>query len=256
MKKLSLGIIILAAFGLLSNSGGFSNPATGAPGDTATCGNNGCHSAGNFDPSVNITLTDTGGNDIERYLPGGQYLVNVNIVFPGQLPPSGYGFQMVCLDDQEAAVNAFSDLPMGVREFSANNRQYVVQSQRLPTGSIQVPWTAPDAGAVTFYAGAIAANANGNPNGDGATTGSATFAQGSASSEDLNGIEFSVYPNPVSQMLTIDGPDGTYQLFNASGEKLKSVKGNKIDMSDVNVGLYFIRIAEDSQALFQKIIKI
>lgn len=257
MKKLYLSATIMSTVLLMSWSGGFTNPASGAPGDTRSCGNVGCHDDGAFDPSVDITLTDFDGNEITRYLPDVEYLVNVTINSSSTVPPSGYGFQMVCLDDLENPVNNFADLPDGVREFSSGSRQYVVQSMRLPVNVISIPWTAPETSSVTFYSGANAVNGNDNPNGDGATSTSATFEQGSTSTEDIADLSLSVYPNPVSDILNIEGTtESNYQLLDASGQLVIEQSSDKMDVSELNSGVYFLMArGEDNSPIVKRIIK-
>lgn len=250
MKKFYFSVIILSALFFMSWSAGFTNPASGAPGDNRSCGSVGCHDDGVFDPSAEITLTDLDGNELTSFFPDTEYLVNVTISTGSAVPPTGYGFQMVCLDDQENPVNNFSDLPDGVTQFSSGSRQYVVQSRRLPVNVISIPWTAPDVGEVTFYSGANAVNGNGNPNGDGATSTTATFSQGSTSTDDLSELNVTLYPNPVSDRLNIESSiNGTYQLVNERGQLLieQETTNSSLDVSALNSGIYFL-IARDGNS--------
>jgi len=241
MKKLYFAFIIILSITLLSWSGGYTIPASGAPGDARACGNAGCHSAGAFDPSMELSLTDLDGNIIERYLPGAEYLVNVTINTSSTVPPSGYGFQMVCLDDQQNPVNNFTDLPDGVREFGNADRQYVVQSMRLPTNTVAIPWTAPDAGSVTFYSGGNAVNGNGGASGDGATSTSATFEQGSTSTVDINNSTLRTYPNPVTKVLNIEGATSdVFRLLDLRGHLLIEQSANQMDVSALDAGVYLL----------------
>lgn len=241
MKKLYFAFIIILSITLLSWSGGYTIPASGAPGDTRACGNSGCHASGAFDPTMELSLTDLDGNSIERYLPGAEYLVNVTINSSSTVPPSGYGFQMVCLDDQQNPINNFTDLPEGVREFANTGRQYVVQSMRLPTNTVAIPWTAPDAGSVTFYSGGNAVNGNGGPGGDGATSTSATFEQGSTSTKDIQNSILKTYPNPVTNVLNIEGETSdVYQLLDTRGQLLIEQKAHQMDVSALDAGVYLL----------------
>ena len=260
MKKFYFSILILSTVFFMSWSDGFTNPASGAPGDNRACSDSGCHSDGAFDPSADITLTDFSGNEITRYLPNTEYLVNVTINSSATVPPTGYGFQMVCLDDQESPINNFGDLPDGVREFSSGNRQYVVQSRRLPVNVISIPWTAPETGSVTFYSGVNAVNGNGTRTGDGATTATATFDQGSTSTEEISTARLWVFPNPVSDILTVLGStEDTYQLLDGNGKLVLEQKSDRIDMSRLNPGLYFLRVRDGAgvnKPIVKRVIKI
>jgi|GEM_PF-2704715 len=256
MKKSYLLFFTLAStICLLSNSGGYSLPATGAPGNTASCSQSGCHSAGNFNPSVSIQLMDTDGNEVPDFIGGEAYTVTVLVESPATIQPSGYGFQLVCLDDSEDPINAFGDLPDGVRTFMNGGRRYLVQSQRLPVGRISIPWTAPaDVGAVTFYAGAAAVNGNGTSAQDGGAEGSATFSRNtSAVTAGTRDDLFQVHPNPTVDYVTVvSDEDLEIEVLNITGQTLTSQTEKVIDLTQYAAGSFIIK-ATDVEGLSQSI---
>ncbi len=79
----------------------------------------------------------------------------------------------------------------------------------------------------------------------------------------LNG--YKIYPNPVTWQLTIEKnlkkseiTNGTYFLYNTTGNLL--IKGNldkitKINMTELPLGIYLVKIADESEVTFFKIVK-
>jgi hypothetical protein len=75
---------------------------------------------------------------------------------------------------------------------------------------------------------------------------------------------FSLYPNPVKDLLTLEldyHQDVTYYIFNSIGMAVNSgliSAGNsnvKIDVSNLDKGLYFLQLGEDKQQITRKIVK-
>lgn len=71
----------------------------------------------------------------------------------------------------------------------------------------------------------------------------------------------SIYPNPAQTELYISGPTNEYaqtqiEVFNLVGEKLISVPyKNKIDISNLPNGIYFLKIKQGTKLITQKFIK-
>jgi len=69
-----------------------------------------------------------------------------------------------------------------------------------------------------------------------------------------------VYPNPAKDFITVDTPDTVSQILiaNSIGQIVKSVnskqKSEKIDVSDLNDGLYFVKVETTSGIEIVKII--
>lgn len=247
MKKTYLLFsIIVISVSLISFSSGISKRSAGAPGDTDSCGQGGCHAAGNYDPSISILLLDSDSTEVTDYIAGNEYTISVNITSPNTVPPLGYGFQLVCLDDMEAAVNNYGELPQAVRSFVDGDREYVVQAARLPVGVIEIPWTAPEVGAVTFYAGGAAVNGNGNPQMDGATEGSSTFSRNTSSSNTLRDDLFTVYPNPTADFIIVESDEEIEtEILSITGQTLDIQTGKKIDLSEYPAGVLVVKATDE-----------
>lgn len=82
-----------------------------------------------------------------------------------------------------------------------------------------------------------------------------------SASDFSNDSKFYVYPNPASNFITIhsnDFEEMEIQMYNSIGQIVKQTTSNKnkrIDVSDLNSGIYFIRILKDSPVTLQLIKK-
>ncbi len=260
-KTLLLLSVLYAAFSMFSFSGGFGSPATGAPGENGTtCGQGGCHSAGQFDVELNLSMIDSNGESVEEFIAGETYTVALKVDHTGL--PSGYGFQMVCLtEDGDQPINNFSDLPDNVKETMRMNRQYVEHSSRLPVDSIPITWTAPAAetGSVTFYASGNAVNGNGTSSGDGANVGSFTFMElMDSSSEEISAPTIDIFPNPTTDYIytETDKQISEMTVLDMQGKIMTRTTKDKVDVSALANGQYILKIQTiDGQQHSKKIQK-
>lgn len=270
MKKLYyISALIIMSILLMSNRGGRGSAAgsngavTGAPGENGgSCGQGGCHTAGNFNPSVDLFLIDQDGSAVEKYVPGESYTVSLKLNHTGL--PEGYGFQMVCLEDAgETTTGSFNNLPQNINIIPILDRDYVEQSNILPVDSIPLPWIAPDAGTgnITFYAIGNVVNGAQGPGGDGVDRGSFTFEEAEGSSiDDLTNNDFQVYPNPVSDILNIKGThskDAQFEILDLNGNRIHLGASNQLNVSHFNAGTYLVKLTDPNKGTStKKLIKI
>lgn len=267
MKKF---LLVLSFFTLVvsltSYKTGFGDGAgqgvTGAPGENGgSCGQSGCHSAGAFDPSLSVTLTDSEGETVTEYLPEQVYTVSLKINHGTAAIPGGYGFQMVCLDaDDDSPINSFSDFPQDVGPVTINGRQYVEQTARLPVDSIFMTWTAPaeSTGPVTFYAIGNAANGNGGSQGDGVANDSFTFNEGEISTtNDIETIELGIYPNPTVDYLNVPNSISvaSMEIMSMDGKLQITSYSNQVDISELPSGTYVVSLSDKNQKLYRQVIQ-
>jgi len=262
MKKyLLFAVIILTGIMMTSFSGGFgaqrNQGSTGAPGETGqTCSRPGCHASGAFSPMLAFAMFDDSGTQVTEYIPSETYTVTLRINATGL--PGGYGFQMVCLEDgTENSVNSFTDFQTGVGDIMIGDRQYVEHNRRLPSDTLTMTWTAPDsnAGDVTFYVSGQANNANGSSTGDGATNDAFTFPEaGASSTSDVTSNNVVLYPNPVSNTLTIPAEFqlASAQIVDLQGKTLLNTTAHVIDMSFVTSGTYIIMLTDISDKVYRQ----
>ncbi len=159
---------ILGAFLWMSSTGGVANvqgaDLTGSPLSGGFC--SGCHSGGNFSPSISVELLDA-GVAVAQYQPGKSYTLRVRVNASGS--PARYGFQAVALSGaNNVKAGSFGTAPTGFRKTVLQDREYVEHSSPRSTNTLEIPWTAPTTGgeSIRFYASGIAANNNGSSSGD------------------------------------------------------------------------------------------
>ena len=76
--------------------------------------------------------------------------------------------------------------------------------------------------------------------------------------DEMEISKFSIYPNPATNFITIDSeiPVGKYQIFNGSGQKLmEGSERNKINISELSAGIYFIKFQIENKNYVSKLIK-
>lgn len=265
---LPIGILVLAG-GILfqSNSSGPANNgnrATGAPGDGGTtCVT--CHSGGSFGTvNIGLTINTDSGNAVTEYMPGATYSLAVDVSATSGTP-SGYGFQMIALQDAgNTPTNSFQNAGSGVQLSTTASRQYAEHTSASGTGSFTVDWVAPASGAgdVTFYIGANAVNGNGINGGDNATLFDLTIAEMGGDTTDTtgngdpNGLfdataapRLSVFPNPAVDVLQVNGlqeDDLTGSVYSLNGQLVKQTEmsNGTIDVADLESGVYVLFIGE------------
>ncbi len=86
-----------------------------------------------------------------------------------------------------------------------------------------------------------------------------------AENETLNVSDFSanktiVYPNPVKDVLKIISTNSilSITILNINGSKVyeEIISDNKVDLSTLNSGIYFVKIKSDHDSVIKKLIKI
>ncbi len=70
--------------------------------------------------------------------------------------------------------------------------------------------------------------------------------------EDLLKSDFTIYPNPASNKIQIDGEFEVAEIYAQTGELVKTSKSNVVDLSDISEGVYFIKL--DNSSVMQKIV--
>ena len=245
---------------------------TGAPGDNGTCGNTGCHAAGQFDPSTTIELLD-GSTPITAYEAGKEYTVRISIT-AGNGSPINYGFQATSLDTNNGIAGSFTP-GTGQQAVSIAGKEYLEHSTPSQGGEWTSTWIAPtDAGAgdVTFYVASSTNNGNGSPTGDGASTSTLTLAEdlsNSTSSIDRDYAKMSIAPNPVADQAKLLITSRTSGLFairiaDISGKTVLTQNINLIagqnetifDVSNLGSGAYVVQLSGEAYITSTQMIKL
>ena len=247
-----LFLIPITAFALMSLSGGRDGAFSGSPGDSnATCSS--CHSGGSFGASVGITT------DIP--ITGYAFNTPYNITVTTSSSASRHGFQLTAERDSDNSK---------VGSFTAGTGNQVVNGGTHMThtnpnqNSWSFTWTSPssDIGPVTLYASSIAANANGGTSGDQVvTTNTGSVSSLGISQSKL--LRFDMYPNPSSDIVNIQLPDGTTKasvgLFDYTGRLIRTKEitpsDAQINVSNLSQGMYLIRVTSDRKVGAKQFIK-
>lgn len=215
---------------------------TGAPGET-TCEQEDCHGGGEFTGvSVLSGIPDT----IE---PSTAYTLSITL----NSDCDNAGFQLTALEGDDTKAGTLS-VGTGTNVASFAGRQYIRQSnpRNLTGGSASwtFTWTSPSEAVdnvVTFYFAMLNGNNNEKEDGDNVVINSHEVVM---REEIINGVEtpalpvIDVYPNPVSNQLTITGmhTGSTVLVYNGAGrlvirEEVAGVTAH-IDLSNLPAGNY------------------
>ena len=279
-KKLYMLTLAIGAFSLfLSFSSGPASSAgmfqvSGAPGSVGnlgTCGNNGCHNGGVFDPSVTLELLD-GATPVTEYEPGKSYMLKI-VNTPGSGTPTRYGFQAVSLDAADTQAGAWGDVGADNQIAEVAGRSYAEHSTTSSTGSWELEWIAPAAGTgeVTIYTASNACNGNNSPGGDGSDATTLTLTEGPPNSTfDLSDeiANFEIMPNPVGEQFTLEVnslTSGTYtvNIVDISGSVLRSERINLANglnrevfqVGNLASGLYILQLSGEGQMAAAQLLK-
>jgi hypothetical protein len=290
-KRFTFFILLLfsALFSLTSyNNGvalGGNEGNTGAPGDVVsgttkiTCQY--CHSGGAFGPlTLRIELYDSlGTTKLTTYVPNRLHTIRATFA-AGSGTPGGYGFQMIDINKTSSKPVA-GFLPQASQ---ATNVQIATTSDQSPSPNrtyaehrgvstspiFNVKWRAParGIGAIVFYAAGNAVNRNGSTGGDGATSTSQEFAEGTTSTKSVGeNIRFEVFnggnTEGVSLLLTSEKARSvSLRISNLSGQIVSTDKWDIVSGDNIRTlnlggvrGAYLIQVIDNQNVITKKIIK-
>lgn len=259
MKKnytyyLTLLAIPIVAITLLSLSGGRDGQYSGSPGDGfANCST--CHGGGNFSANASIA-TNIPASGFEANT---TYDITVSVISES----SKQGFQLTAEDAANVKVGSFT---AGTGSQVVNGGTHVTHTG---AGNSQTSWTfqwtAPasaEGNQVTFYAAVNATDGHNNTTGDQVVTTSTSVNQLSLS--DYNRVSFSTYPNPSTDYIKFSmddslKDDAEVTITNYQGQLVKKLvidaSFDRLDVSELANGMYFIQITSGNKLGMSKFIK-
>lgn len=270
-KPLLLAISAFSIIAIMTLESYKNGPASGGVQATAAPGSSSnkctsCHTGGGGfgTVSVDMVLMTDSSVAVTEYTPGATYSI-IATVSNSSGSPSGYGIQMVSLKTSDnSKAGELANPSANAKLKTLSGRQYFEQSAPSALNVFTVDWTAPAEGTgdVKFYFGANAVNGNNQSSGDKAVLSDFTFAEAipdtvdsSNSIIELRYKEFSLYPNPASEFVYLSGKMyvNNAQLFNMNGSEfeLKNLESNKLDVSNLPKGMYYL-IEGDQVARFIK----
>jgi len=221
MRNKFLSVLFIAVLGWMmissTTSSGGKSGKTGAPGENNCAQCHGGSAVNSGVGSVSINTGMTGG-----YALGQVYNMSVAV---NQSGLSLFGFSIVALDANGASVGNFvagTDNHVENLTISSNNRQYLTHNTNggasANSHTFNFSWTAPssDAGDITFYVSANAAN------GDGGTSGDFIYTTSTTESMNLGGGGSSFVINEINPDPSEVGTDTTefVELYGTPGMSL------------------------------------
>lgn len=257
-----LGVMTIAL--MLDSTNTYSEPSgapercSGSPADGQTCANTDCHNgtATERDGMITSDIPSTG------YIPGTVYTISVSITQSGV---AKWGFAISPQTDAGNVIGTLAITSTTTTQLKSSGN-YVTHKTAGNSGSgsksWSFHWTAPSAGTgdVPFYASVMAANNNGNENGD------ATFTDVYTVSEDItasigssleSNSEFEINPNPIEgNELHISfsanaGETASIRILSMNGALVKEINhavsstGNQsltVQTDDLAKGVYLIQV--------------
>ena len=236
---------------------------TGTPDGDNNC--NQCHNDGNFSASINISVQDGMGNEVDTYLPGETYTVGYLITSTGN--PSGYGFQSTVLLEDLSNAGTFMNPSANAQLESVNdapisNRHVVEHSSASATGVFSVDWVAPaSSGDVTFYASGNVVNGDNNSDGDRGTPSvtKVLAPDPSIGFEDLSNEWVSFSQNGTELIIDADQIDflDRIEIYNIHGQQVRAIQNLNLPYtlnSHGAQGIYLMVIQNNNEILSKKIL--
>ena len=284
LKKFIPFLLLLSCICVgLSNKNGRASQAgagnTGAPGDEAlpngapiTCGTE-CHVG--TPSSSSLTLIDSTGQSVTKYMPGKKY--KARLVISSNIT-QGYGFQMIALKDSDNSdLKLFTD--NGANNYKlatafSNGRRYAEHDNISNSNTFEVEWTAPSSGTgtVTFYAAGNAVDRSSDNTGDEASVATPLkIIELSSETWSPNASEASLraFPNPINKQLQLSAEFATSEIclisiFDTDGkliqkEQVQAQAGKNVfqlDAANWSAGVYLVHIRGAETKLSVKVSKL
>ena len=274
MKKLfAIGIVgivgILMLVGLsseqaISYTSGAPEARTGSPGDGEHCATSGCHANSPGAPTGNELVSLTTNIPTTGYVAGATYDLTATMV---DSAVTKFGFE---ISPQNVNGDLLGTLIAGPETGLVGLGKYVTHTFINTSGqgsrSWDFQWVAPEVGTgdVTFYGAYNFSNANGQTNGDVVVLADTLVSEGLSigDGENSNTI-FSVYPNPVIDLINVQGvsAETNYALVDLNGRTVRkgsisssTVSRIEIDRSAVKSGLHFLRLTDSESEIVIKVL--
>tara|TARA_B110001469_G_C9601939_1_gene299128 strand:+ start:389 stop:1222 length:834 start_codon:yes stop_codon:yes gene_type:complete len=243
MKKLftllgiSLAVFLCTENNAHTNQSGAPVGNTGSPGDgNNTCNNAYCHgsSVAATDQTLTITMQENASREYTIW-------VASKSETPNQYAKAGF---QACVEDGAGnKIGTLATLNSSLTKIIGSGSHITHTTAGTSPSEVvfgthhywSFSWTAPEDfnGEATVYAASMLTNNNGQDSGDTNVTSSYLFNVG-VGLETLHVFDFSVYPNPASEQLSINmkeipGENSTISLCDAKGAFTTLIAGNLIE---------------------------
>jgi len=267
MKKhlhfyLFLFAIPIISLVLVSNSGGANASLTGftgSPGDVNDC--TACHTGADTNTSFNLSTNVTTNIPSGGYALGQTYTITVTQTTSGGA--TEHGFQVTAENNFASKVGTFVITDATNTQLKGITNNFVTHTLAgANQTSWSFDWTAPsfDIGTITFYVASLTGSGGGVSN---TQMELVTKLVGPVLAVDkAHMLQFTMFPNPSDRQVTLQLPSDTNQaqvsVFDYLGkihiQKSINVSNNTVDISNLNTGIYFVRIQTNSKTGIKKLV--
>lgn len=234
-------------------------PKTGAPGEQTCSTTSGCHSGGSYQGTIQLVgLPDT-------VQPSTLYTVTFT---SNSTTAALGGYELTCLDGLNAKCGTLA-AGTGTNLTTSGGKQYVRQSSAKAFSAGKATWvfnwTSPatvTGDSIKFYGSALLANNNGGTSGDNAITiaKKVVLAKPNATVDNLIADKVSIYPTATSDILNINLDPSlsntSVVIYDMTGKSVYNsnlTENNKIDVSNLNIGTYIVRVDSKQGSMAKKI---
>ena len=200
-----------------------------------TCGS--CHSGGSYNPSITVSVKNSGGVEVTKYLPGESYKVEFRVSASNGTPNS-FGFQGVALTSSNAQAGNFtSAISTNSKIVDFNGRRYAEHSSRSVSGIFSYNWIAPatGTGSVNFYSIGNAVNGSGSGGDQVTATNVKTITEQTITTINYNANYCNNDSDPIP---SVSGNQGGSFSSTPFGLSMNSSTG-KIDLSASTTGINY-----------------
>jgi hypothetical protein len=269
---LGVAAVVTASAGTLYDNGKSGKTDSPGEGNCSSCHDN--------------TVVNTGGGSVvitsnmpgDMYTPGQTYNITVTVSEAGKTL-FGLGVEALNSGFTNAGTLVITNAAETHLLTASNGRINVVHQLNgglvttSGSKSFNFDWTAPatDVGYVTFFVGSIAAIGDSDPADDNTYTTTKIFSSPSTVgiNEYASGMQFSVFPNPVKDIMNIYYSGGNNsaakaELYSISGQKVADLFNEAVPSSLIQKhipvsgtwasGVYFVKIQQDGMSLTKKVL--
>ncbi|WP_310993445.1 leucine-rich repeat domain-containing protein [Aequorivita marina] len=76
--------------------------------------------------------------------------------------------------------------------------------------------------------------------------------------EDFQDVQFTLYPNPTQNILSIDSPEpfNSVRIYSITGSLIKETSNSQVDVSSLASGIYFVKVYKQGRNSTKKVVKI
>jgi len=262
----ALSAIVFMAFALGGNLNNYSvmyssGPPGGYSGDPAS-GNRNCTSCHSGPEVQSREGWITSNIPVEGYVPESSYTITARAIGIGH---TKFGFQV---SPQDAAGNFMGTLVnTGTNTKLTSDPNYISQTSTGSNGNDSIDWTfdwtapAEGSGEVNFYGVFNIANGDGRTSGDTILLSVLNVKELITHTRDISddGLIISVYPNPASDVLTINGDNSilgsSYHVIDQAGREVLTGKissiNTTVDINQLANGIYYIQVGSQSRTSFK-----